>query len=215
MRRATIRTRPRPSRRTTATAAVGILTAPLLFAATSPPAQATEHERVTRSTTTDPDDTGGPLDIARVTDRVAVYGKRHVDLAYTVRTYETFRTADLHKRRRNIVLELGTEPEPGASRNITIYAHNGTLRADLISNATRKRIARLDVSRTSARGVRVRGPRRLIGARRYFVVSRYEKRSTAPCGMAGDVPVTCGDDVPRRGWLRLDRPAWPRTSEGS
>ncbi|UYM04876.1 hypothetical protein [Solicola gregarius] len=190
----------------------GALAAPLLLGAPAPAAPGAAPDRVTRSTTSDPDDTRGPLDIASVTHRIAVRDRHRVDLTYTVRTYEPFRTADLQRRHRNITLELGTEAEPGASRNITVYARDGWLRADLISNATRKRIARLDVRRVGRRAVRVRGPRRLIGARRYFVVSRYENRSTAPCGMAGNVPITCGDDVPRRGWLRLDRPAWPRPS---
>lgn len=194
--------------------------APLLPVAASQaaPEPAPTHgrpDRVTRATTTDRDDTRGPLDLARVTDRVTVYGKRHVHIAYTVRTYDRFSTRDLHRRHRNITIELGTESRPGASRNITIHARNGRLRATLISNATRKPIARLDVRRVGDRAVRVRGPRRLIGARRYFVHSRYEKRSTAPCGRAGNIPITCGDDVPNRGWLRMDRPAWPRSVTGA
>lgn len=171
-----------------------------------------QPDRVTRSTTTDRDDTRGPLDVARVIDRVSVYGKRHVHIAYTLHTYDRFSTRDLNRRRRNLTIELGTEAEPGASRNIAIYARKGRLRAKLISNATRRPIARLDVRRVSDRAVRVRGPRRLIGARRYFVHTRYEKRSTAPCGRAGNIPITCGDDIPNRGWLRMDRPAWPKVT---
>lgn len=169
-------------------------------------------ERVTRSTTTDPDDTNGPLDIAAVTHRIAVRDRSDVQVSYTIRTYGRFHVRGLDRRHRNVMIELGTDGESGASRNITIYARDGRLRADLISNATRERIARLPIRRSGRRSIRVRGPRRLTGARRYFVVSRYEDPVTAPCGTVGQTPVTCGDDVPRRGWLRMDRPAWPRSS---
>lgn len=204
------------SRRAAAAAAACALASPLLLANGPSQAATTRHgepDRVTRSTTTDGDDTRGPLDVASVTDRVSVYGKHHVHVAYTLRTYERFSTRDLDRRHRNFTIELGTDPEPGASHNIAVYARDGKLRAKLISNATREPVARLDVRRVGQNGVRVRGPRRLIGARRYFVVSRYEKRSTAPCGRAGNIPITCGDDIPNRGWLRLDRPAWPRLSD--
>jgi|SRR5690625_4380978 len=170
-------------------------------------------ERVTRTTTTDPADTRGPFDIAAVTHRIAVRGRSDVSVALAVRTYDRFRTAELNRHRRNFVIELGTDGERGASRNITVYARRGRLRADLISNATRERIARLSIRRSGPRSFRIRGPRRLTGARRYFVVSRYEDHATAPCGTVGGEPVTCGDHVPERGWLRMDRPAWPRPSE--
>lgn len=206
---------PVPTARRRVLAAGCALAAPLLPLTTAhaSPAGPALHEpdRVSVSTTTDRDDTRGPLDVAGVTDRVAVYGRHRVRVAYTIRTHGPFRTRDLTERHRNITLELGTTAS-GASHNITIYASDGRLRATLISNATRRPVAELAVSRPGERAVRVRGPRRLIGARRYFVVTRYEKRSTAPCGWAGDVPVTCGDDVPNRGWLRLDRPAWPRVN---
>ncbi|MGH3359122.1 MAG: hypothetical protein ACRDO7_09990 [Nocardioidaceae bacterium] len=187
------------------------MSVPLLTAGASDASPSHEEpHHVTWATTTDRDDTRGPLDVSTVTHRLTVYGKRHVHIAYTLRTFEPFSTRDLTRRHRNFTIELGTEPEPGASHNISIYARDGKLRAKLISNATRKPVARLDVRRVGRTGLRVRGPRRLIGARRYFVLSRYEKRSTAPCGRVGNIPITCGDDIPDRGWLRMDRPAWPR-----
>lgn len=196
---------------------VGALAPTLLTASTASgaPPDAPPHsvpDRVTRSTTTDPADTRGPLDIAAVTHRIAVRGRSHVRVAFGIRTYRPLRSADLNRRHRNLTIELGTDATPGASRNIRVYARNGRLRADLISNATRKRIARLAIRRTGRRSIRIRGPRRLTGAQRYFVVSRYENPVTAPCGKVGNTPITCGDEVPRRGWLRMDRPAWPRSS---
>lgn len=172
-------------------------------------------DRVTRSTTTDPGDTRGPLDIAAVKDRISIHDQTHVRIAFGIRTYHPFRTRALNRRHRNFTIELGTDSVPGASHNISVYARRGRLRADLISNATRKRVARLNIRRTGPRSIRVRGPRRLIGARRYFVVSTYENPVTAPCGKVGGTTITCGDDVPRRGWLRLDHPAWPRASRAS
>lgn len=169
-------------------------------------------DRVTRSATTDPDDTKGPLDIAVVKHRIAAHAPSRVRVAFAVRTYRPFSNAQLNRRWRNFTIELGTDGTAGASRNIHVYAHRGRLRADLISNATRKRIARLAVHRTGPRSFRVRGPRHHTGARRYFVVSRYDDRADAPCGKVGHTPITCGDDVPRHGWLRMDRPAWPRQS---
>lgn len=204
----------KPTRYRAAAVAAGCLAAaPLLSIGPSQASPAhDEPDRVTRSTTSDRDDTRGPLDLASVTDRVTVFGKHHVHVAYTLRTYESFSTRDLTRRHRNFTIELGTDSTSGASHNIAVYARDGKLRAKLISNATREPVARLQVRRVGDKAVRVRGPRSLIGARRYFVVSRYEKRSTAPCGSAGNIPITCGDDVPNRGWLRLDRPAWPRDS---
>lgn len=193
------------------------LASPLLLShpaagAPSNPPPTPPPDRVTRSTTTDPPDTRGPLDIASVTHRIAVRRGAYVRVSYAIRTYDRIRTAELDRRRRNFVIELGTDGEPGATRNITVYARHGRLRADLISNATRERIARLAIRRTGARSLRIAGPRSLSGARRYFVVSRFEDPETAPCGTAGGEPVTCGDQVPHRGWLRMDRPAWPRSS---
>ncbi|MDN5852682.1 MAG: hypothetical protein L0K86_07530 [Actinomycetia bacterium] len=162
----------------TAALAACALASPLLLpdaaaaAPTNPPPAHPSPERVTRSTTTDPDDTRGPLDIASVTHRIRVRDRNDVRVAFAVRTYDRFRTAELNRRWRNVVIELGTDGERGASRNITVYARRGRLRADLISNATRKRIARLSIRRTGPRSFRIRGPRRLTGARRYFVVSR-------------------------------------------
>lgn len=172
-------------------------------------------DRVTRATTTDPADSRGPLDIAAVTHRIAVRSRSDVRVGFRIRTHRRFRTADLNRRHRIMTIELGTDKTPGASRNITVYARDGRLRADLISNATRKRIARLAIRRTGPRSIRIHGPRHLTGARRYFVVSRYENPVTAPCGKVGHTPITCGDDVPRRGWLRMDRPAWPRSSSAT
>ena len=209
---------PPRHRSSTVRRAVAVLCAlapPLTVAATAaavPPRPSSGPARVTRSTTTDPRDTRGPLDIAAVLDRVVVRKRAGVRVSYSVRTYHRFRTVDLNRRHRNFTIELGTDGERGASRNITVYARGDRLRADLISNATRNRIARLTVRRTGPRSLWVGGPRRLTGARRYFVVSRYENLVTAPCGTSGGVVITCGDEVPRNGWLRLDRPAWPRAS---
>lgn len=200
--------------RTTAFAACA-LASPLFLpgvaaAAPTNPPPAPTPERVTRSITTDPDDTRGPLDIASVRHRITVRNRAHVRVAFAIRTYDRFRNAELVRRWRNVVIELGADGGSGASRNITVYARGGRLRADLISNATRKRIARLSIRRTGPRSFRIAGPRRLTGARRYFVVSRYDDAQAAPCGTVGGDPITCGDDVPHRGWLRMDRPAWPR-----
>lgn len=195
----------------------GLLAAALAIPSlvTAPSQASNPHDApdsVTRSTTTDRNDTRGPLDIASVSDRVAAFGDRHAHVAFTVRTHQPLDTRELNRQHRNITIELGTSSERGASHNIAVWARTGRLRATLISNATREPVARLAVQQVGDRAVRIRGPRRLIGARRYFVVSRYEKRSTAPCGRAGNVVITCGDSVPDRGWVRMDRPAWPRNT---
>jgi hypothetical protein len=182
------------------------LAAPLLIA----PAAATPDDARTSVTTTasDADDTKGPLDIRQVRHRVVTDGVR-TSLTFTVRTQGRFDDADLSWRHRHFIVELDTDGEPGAERNVTIFGRDGELRADLISNATREVIAHLTAVRVNERTVRVLGARRQIGARKVFWTSNFHRSGVPACGWSGGYPITCQDSAPDRGWLRLDRAAWP------
>ncbi|MGH3453487.1 MAG: hypothetical protein ACRDPQ_18405 [Nocardioidaceae bacterium] len=182
------------------------LAAPLLIApATAEP----DSARTTVTTTaTDADDTKGRLDVLRVRHRAVTDGPR-TTLAFTVRTQRQFDDIELSWRHRHFVVELDTDGQPGAERNVTIFGRDGELRADLISNATRKVIAHLTAVRVDERTVRVLGPRRLLGARKVFWTSNYHRTGVPGCGWSDGHPITCQDSVPNRGWLRLDRAAWP------
>jgi hypothetical protein len=170
----------------------------------------------TRSTSittsvTDEDDTYGPLDISRVRHRITYINPRgRVRLAYGVKTYLPFDAGSLDPRQRRFVMELDTDGRPGAERNVRISTHDGLPIAEVISNATRKVIATLDVTRPNAQTLRITGPRRLIGAHRYFWYSDFHADHSRHCGWSDGYPVTCQDDVPEEGWIRLDSPAWPR-----
>lgn len=157
----------------------------------------------------DPGDTAGPLDVRTVRTHVdAATGRAH-QLRYTVRTTGAFRTAELHRRWRRFVVELDTDGRPGAERNVTIFARDGRLTAELISNATREVLTELDVRRAGRRGVSVSGSPQELGARRVFWTVDWHRRGDAVCGSVGGRPTSCQDSVPDHGWLRLDRPAWP------
>lgn len=180
--------------------------------ATARPAEAPSSGRSTITTTvTDGDDTAGPLDVVKVRHRVV--GNEHwARLAFTVRTQRAFDDAQLSWRHRHFILELDTDGQPGAERNVTIFSRDGDLRADLISNATREVIAHLSVVRIDKRTLRVVGPRRLIGVHKVFWTSNFHQRGVPACGWTDGYPITCQDSVPDRGWLRLDRLAWPTRS---
>lgn len=160
------------------------------------------------STTTDPNDTAGRLDIARVADRVQVSPGR-VTVSYQVRTYSDIRASALQPDQRGFVLELNRDNQAGSERNISIAFREGALVARVISNATREAVGVVAISQPDDAVIRVRGSRRLIGARSYFWTSNFHAVSSPRCGDADGFPITCQDSVPDTGWLRLDRPAWP------
>jgi len=158
---------------------------------------------------TDADDTSGRLDIARVRHRVVRHADQAASVTYEVRTFGRFHDWELSRHDRHFVIELDADGEPGAERNITIYAVDGRLRADLVSNATRERLVRLSVSRRDHQTLEVRGSADVVGARKVFWTSNFHRRGVRSCGWVDGWPLTCQDSVPDRGWLRLDRSAWP------
>jgi hypothetical protein len=193
--------------------AASAIAAPLLIGpATALPDDAARISITT--TATDRDDTEGPLDVRRVQHRVATHAHR-TTLAFTVRTQRGFDNTDLSRRHRHFVIELDRDGKPGAERNVTIYSRNGGLRADLISNATREVIAHVTAVRIDERTVGVVGPRRLLGVRRVFWTSNYHRAGIPACGWSDGYPITCQDTVPNRGWLRLDKMAWPVAQQSS
>jgi hypothetical protein len=205
------RTTTRPASRRRATALVlAPLTvlAPMLVPATAVAAPPTDDRPVVTTTTiTDHDDADGPLDVARVSHRVRERGDR-ATVRYTVRLHDPVSADDLDRRHRYLVAELSTDGSSGADRNITVYARDGRLHADLISNATREVIRPLHV-RLLGQRLRVRGPRHLVGARRVFWYSYFHRTGHPACGWQDGYPVTCADSVPDDGWLRLPAAAWP------
>lgn len=168
----------------------------------------TEEPVVTTTTLSDPDDTQGPLDVAAVAHRVSERTGTAL-LRYTVRLHEPVDARGLHRRHRLLVAELDTDGRPGSERNVTVYARDGELRADLISNATREVIRSLQVGVVGEHRLQVRAARELIGARRIFWYSYFHRTGHPDCGWEEGHPVTCGDSVPDDGWLRLPRAAWP------
>jgi hypothetical protein len=180
------------------------------------PRRAAEVPRSTTITTTvtDEDDTYGPLDLSRVTHQITYTTLRgRVRLSYAIRTYLPFDAGSLDPRQRRFVLELDTDGQPGSERNVRISSRGGRLTAEVISNASRKVIAIVDVTRPNARTLWITGPRRLIGAHRYFWYSDFHANRSRHCGWSDGYPITCQDDVPDDGWIRLDRPAWPRNPD--
>jgi hypothetical protein len=166
---------------------------------------------------TDPRDTPGLLDVAIVGHRIRDYrATRPTSLRYVVRTFTAFSDADLepesHRVVREFVLELNRDGEPGSERNVRISCRDGDLVADVISNATREVIATVPVYRRDPRTLVVSGHPRLVGARSYFWYSDYHVDGSADCGSSDGFPVTCQDDVPERGWIRLDHPGWPASA---
>lgn len=186
---------------------------PGVAAAASPtPAAAVASSRSAGSITTvvaDPDDTAGQLDVRTVRTHVDAATGHAQQVRFTARTFRAFRAADLHRRWRRFVVELDTDGRPGAERNVAIFARDGRLTAELVSNATREVLTELDVRRAGPRGVSVSGSPEELGARRIFWTVEWHRRGAPACGSVGGRPVTCQDSVPDDDWLRLDRPAWP------
>jgi hypothetical protein len=179
----------------------------------SPPAVAEPGDTPgTGSITTvvrDGNDTAGALDIRKVRVGADAATGRASRLRYTVRTYEPVQVSTLHPRWRRLVLELDTDGQPGAERNVRLSARDGRLTAELISNATREVLERLRVRHPSPAVLRVRGSRGQLGARKVFWTADWHRRGDRECGELDGWPVSCQDSVPDDGWLRLNRPAWP------
>jgi len=182
------------------------------LASAAPSPSATDHDTGYTITTTvsDPNDTPGRLDVASVRHRIRVRSPERVSVTYRVKTFTDFASSALHRRHRNFVIELHRDSTAGASRNILVSSRDGRLVAEVISNATRKVIATAKVTRPNRHTVRVQGPRHLVGARSYFAYSNFHSPSSPRCGWTDGYRVTCQDTVPERGWIRMDRPAWPR-----
>lgn len=158
---------------------------------------------------TDRNDTDGPLDIARVKHRIRVIDRQHARIGYTVATYTSYAAHRLNVRKRNFVIELNRDGNPGSERNIRVSYSSGRLVAEVISNATRETLASLAVKRPGSRMIRISASRELIGARSYFWTSTFHARWSGDCGFGDGYPITCQDTVPGSGWIRMDRPAWP------
>lgn len=159
--------------------------------------------------TSDPDDTLGRLDIARVAHRVSQLGRHRFMLDYRVGTFAAFGSPGLDVQHRNFVLELNRDTQPGSERNVRVSQRDGSLVAEVISNATREVIATVEVNRPNDQTIRISGPRRVLGARSYFWTSNFHAPRSSSCGEGDGFPIICQDTVPEHGWTRLDSPAWP------
>lgn len=164
---------------------------------------------------TDPDDTNGRIDLARISDRVAQLDDRHVIVSYRVRTYTTWGSQRLNATDRNFVLELNRAKRPGAERSVNITSENGVLVAQVVDNATNDVIATVAVTRPTDDSFVVTGPRSLIGARSYAWTSNFHAAHSYHCDEADGSEVTCRDDAPDHGWMRLSWPAWPGSRNAS
>lgn len=216
--------RPLPTRRRLAPVTVGLAlaagagllatSAPTVAAPAPAPASASDTV-VSTTTTTDPDDTEGRLDIRSVSHRVTQLAppRGAVRVRWTVRTHGPFNPAVLQNHHRRFTLELDTDGEPGAERNIRFVMRDAVLVAEVESNATREVIATLPARVESQRVLSTAGYKGLVGARRYFWYANYHAPRSPSCGREEGYPVTCQDSVPEKGWIRLDRPAWPEDPE--
>jgi hypothetical protein len=174
-----------------------------------------QDDVVTTTVTTDPDDTPGALDIAAVRHRVRQLSAPcgAVRVRWTVRTQQPFDQGILVNRHRRFTVELDTDGEPGAERNVRLVVRDGRVVAEVVSNATRQVIATMSTQRTDGRTLSFVGDKGLVGARRYFWYSDFHSRNSAACGRGDGFPITCQDSVPDDGWIRVDRPGWPEDPE--
>ncbi len=170
---------------------------------------------VTTTVTTDPDDTAGALDIAAVAHQVRQLSPPHgaVLVRWTVRTHRPFDPDMLENRHRRFTVELDTDGERGAERNVRLAVRHGRVVAEVVSNATREVIATLRTQRPSRRSLAFVGYKGVVGAQRYFWYSDFHSPGSTACGRGDGFPITCQDSVPERGWIRVDRPAWPDDPE--
>lgn len=179
--------------------------------ATGEPVRPGDDDVVTTTTTTDPDDTPGPYDLASVEHRVRQLSppRGAVRVRWTVRTHKPFDASELDSRHRQFTVELDTDGERGAERNVRLVRRDGRVVAEVVSNATRDVLFTLRTQRPDSRTLTFAGWKGQVGARRYFWYANYHDRDSTPCGRDGGVPVTCQDSVPDDGWIRMDKPAWP------
>jgi hypothetical protein len=169
---------------------------------------------VTTTTVTDPDDVDGRFDVAWVRHVVRESDRRHVWVSYTVRTLPSWIDLRLDRRWRTFVLELDRDGQRGSEQNVTVSKRDGHIVAELISNATRRVLREVRVSRPDSHSFTISGPRQVLGARSYFWTSNFHARSPKTlCGRSGGFPVTCQDSVPQQGWIRMNRSAWPILSD--
>ncbi len=197
---------------TTPAVATDAPASPMSSASTSRDARPSSGSVVTTTTVSDPDDVDGRFDIAQVSHVVSEADRHHVWISYTVSTYPSWVEPRLDRRFRNFVLELNRDGHPGSEVNVRVSKDDGHIIAELISNATRQVIQRVQVRRPDDHSFTIMGPRRVLGARSYFWTSTFH--TAAPhtlCGRQGGYPVTCQDSVPQAGWIRMNRSAWTPT----
>ncbi len=183
-------------------------------AAASPPEVRTD-DVVSSTTTSDPDDTPGRLDIRSVTHRITQLSppRGAVKVRWTVRTYAPVDPETLVNRDRRFTVELDTDGEPGAERNVRLVWRDGRLVAEVESNATREVIATMPARLDGERALSFAGYKGLVGARKYFWYSVFHASTSPACGTLDGHPVHCQDSVPEDGWIRMDKPAWPDDPE--
>ncbi|MBA2639325.1 MAG: hypothetical protein H0U77_04895 [Nocardioidaceae bacterium] len=201
----------RTSRRVRVSALLAACAVALPTAATAS-ATPGDDDVITTAVTSDPDDTPGRLDIAAVATRVQQLSppRGAVRVRWTVRTHEPFDGSLLTSRLRRFTVELDTDGQRGAERNVRLVVRHGRVVAEVVSNATREVIATLPTWRPNRRTLSFAGYKGLVGARRYFWYSYFHARDSAGCGRDGaGQPVVCNDSVPEDGWIRMDKPAWP------
>lgn len=170
-----------------------------------------DDDVVTTTRTTDPDDTPGPYDLAVVEHRVRQLSppRGAVRVRWTIRTHKPFQASSLDSRRRRFTVELDTDGERGAERNVRLVRRDGRVVAEVVSNATREVLRTLPTGRPDPRTLTFAGWKGQVGARRYFWYAYYHHRDSGPCGRGDGFPKICQDDAPEDGWIRMDRPAWP------
>jgi hypothetical protein len=205
----THRSQPRTARRAAAVAALlGGLAAIAAPAAAAPP-QPDATLVSTSGTATDDNDVYGRLDIAKARDRVTQVNAAHYVVDYRIDTYAPFRSQLLDGRDRYFDIELDRDGVAGAERTVLIATRAGALRALVTATASGRVVATLPAWRPNDHAIVVSGPRRILGAREYLWTSDFHTDRSTRCGWDGGVPLICQDSAPDRGWLLLQRPAWP------
>ncbi len=151
-------------RRRMAAAAAAALASTLVAAQSSTATTSRVTAQPTYTTVvTDPNDTDGPFDVARVKHRVL--DRQQLRVRYTVETYSPYAALRLDVRNRNFVLELNRNSHPGSERDVRVSYVSGSLVGEVISNATRKTLVTVAVQRIDARTIRFPEPRDLSSAR--------------------------------------------------
>lgn len=152
---------------------------------------------------TDPDDTFGPLDVRSMTEATAP-GQQ---LYHSVTMWPKWSNSAVRAKLNYIRLGFNLDADRVVERHLEIHVYQGSLFAAMTCDCggKDKLIGYAKVWRPDEHTVAVEFPKSMLGAKihryRWAVWTRFASPNNQNCFQGGDVVAACYDRAPNTGWL--------------